>query len=181
MGHSSNVRLFESVGYLCVAVALGCLIAGFGIAIPTIENGSELIDANLAKALGQVVALRLGLVLLVACVIVAAVAYRWTQSRTASTAALIATGLAGLDRIVLSPRVYEAWSRVDLVAGRPLDRLEEATQLAQWHHLTLMATGLAMLGVVLMAQALRRIKASASPSGTATPNHTVQNRERVPA
>lgn len=165
------MRTIALLGQLAIAICLGALAVGFGLVLPMLESGNDLVDPNLAKALGQDIALRLGLVLLIGCGIVAATTPRWVAHRGGTTAALGALALAGLDRILMLPRVYQAWSRVDLVAGRPLDRLQEAQQLAQWHHWLLMGVGVLLVAVLAFsifsgapAAATARAPASKAPA-----------------
>ncbi len=157
------MRAVAAIGYLAVSMALGCLVVGFGVVLPAIEGGTELVDANLANAIAQGIALRLGLVLIAACAVVAIATPRWTHSRGATTLALVAVGLAGLDRLVLIPHLNRAWARADLVAGRPLDRIQEAVELTQWHHGVLVGLGLALIAVALIAQRERRPVQSGVP------------------
>jgi hypothetical protein len=166
LGRIGQLALVGLIGQLAVAVSLGCLVIGFGLVLPMLELGNDLVDLNLAKALGQGIALRLGLVLLIACSIVAVATPRWIEHRAATTAALGAVALAALDRLLMLPRVYQAWSRVDLVADRPHDRLQQAQELAQWHGWLLLGVG-ALLVSVLAFAVLGRIRLAAS---TATPS-----------
>jgi hypothetical protein len=121
------------VGRLALCVGLGVVVVGQGIALPTLEGGSGLVDANLAHSLGRPIADRLGVVLVAACAVATAIAAYFSGDRPATLLGLAATALALFDRALLLPRVHAAWARVDLVAGRPYDRFVEAQALASWH------------------------------------------------
>jgi hypothetical protein len=141
------VRVAAFVGQLAVSLALGALVVGYALTLPLLEQGSELVDPNLGKALGHGIALRLGLLILVASAITAVVARRWTQSSIGTTLALSGLVLAALDRVAILPRLYETWARVDLVAGRPAERLADASQLSHWHEGVCVVLALCLLAV----------------------------------
>lgn len=133
------------LGTLALALALGSLVVGHFVLIPTL-GGNDLIDANLARSLAEPLALRCANVVLMACAALAVVVRPWLRHALALSLGLIALAIAGLDRVALLPRMQAAWSRVDLVAGRPVDRVVEAQQLQQLHE-----GALALLGLVLVA------------------------------
>lgn len=144
------MRAATALGQLALAVALGALVVGYGVVLPLLDGGTELVDANLARAIIEDIALRLGLVITGACGLLVISARAWTQSRLASSLALCAFALAGIDRFILMPRMYQAWSRVDMVAMRPLDRVAEAGQLTNGHYWVLLAVALALVGVAFL-------------------------------
>jgi hypothetical protein len=57
------------------------------------------------------------------------VAPRWLTSKLATTAALVSVGIAAANRMLVLPAAYAAWSKADLIAGRPVDRILEAQRL----------------------------------------------------
>ncbi len=148
-------RLLGLVGTLALSVALGSLLVGHLLLIPSLTSDTTLIDPNLARALGEPLARRCGEVLLGACVLLAIVARPWTKQRVATSLGLIAAALAASDRLVLLPRVQQAWSRVDLVARRPAERLADAEQLQQMHDLLLGALLVVVVAIAALTSARR--------------------------
>ena len=121
------------IGMLALALALGAIVVGQALLVPLACSGTSLVDANLARALSEPLALRSGEVALGACVLLSAVAGPWLRHRAGTSLALLATGVAALDRLVILPRVHESWGRVDLVAMRPVDKLEVAAEISMIH------------------------------------------------
>ncbi|WP_146155556.1 hypothetical protein [Enhygromyxa salina] len=140
------MRLTALIGMLALGLALGSIVLGHLILVPALQADTTLVDANLARALAEPLALRTAELALAACVILTAVAQRWLRHGAGTTLALIATGIAGADRLGVLPRVHEAWGRVDLVAMRPQVRIEAAEQLSLVHEVTT-----ASLVVILIA------------------------------
>ena len=136
------------IGILALGLALGSIVLGHGIVVPTMQAHTTLVDANLARALSEPLALRTAELCLAAAVIVAAVARGWLRHRAGTTLGLLAVGIAGTDRFVILPRVHEAWARVDLVAMRPIARIDAAEQLSTIHDA---ATGVLLLVLVAIA------------------------------
>jgi len=83
-----------------------------------------------------------------------AITPQWLKDKAANSLAL-ATGIVlGIDRFVLVPRAQEAWSKVDLVASRPLENLELAQAHEQAHDAAIyLAAGL--LTTFLIYRAVR--------------------------
>lgn len=145
------VRPAVLIGILALGLALGSIVLGHVIVIPTLQADTTLVDANLARALGEPLALRTAELCLIAAVILAATARPWLRHHAGATLGLLAAGLAATDRFVLLPRVHEAWARVDLVAMRPAARIETAEQLSMTHELTVAVTVLVLIGVAVLA------------------------------
>jgi hypothetical protein len=145
------VRPTVLIGILALGLALGSIVLGHAIVIPTLQADTGLVDANLARALGEPLALRTAELCLIATVILAATARPWLRHHAATTLGLLAAGLAALDRFVILPRVHEAWARVDLVAMRPVARVESAEQLSMVHELAVAVIVLMLIGVAVLA------------------------------
>jgi hypothetical protein len=133
---------------LALGLALGSIVLGHSILVPTLRADTSLVDANLARALAEPLALRTAEVALGACMVLAAVAHRWLRHRAGTSLALLAVGVAGVERFGLLPRLHVAWSRVDLVAMRPQAKVAVAEQLSTIHH-----AAIATLIVLLLATA----------------------------
>lgn len=138
-------RVALSIGLLAVASALGALVAAELVVAPGLGAATGYIDANLAKTLTAPMHLRCAQIAFVACVVLALCAPRMIASRAGTTAALCAVGCVSLYRFVMLPRLYEAFARADLVAGRPEARIADAAHLADQ---TLMLAG--ALGALLV-------------------------------
>jgi predicted secreted protein len=141
------------LGFLAVATALGALVVGRAVVLPEMAQ-PELVDANLAKALSAPLHTRLAEVVLAAHLVLAAIAGRWFGARWPTTIALVLVGGSGLHRFIVLPALYTAWSRADLVAGRPVDQLLAADRL-QLQELALVAA-MVVLHCVLLIAASRR-------------------------
>jgi len=83
--------------------------------------------------------------------------------------ALLATVLAGLDRLFVLPRLHSAWSQVDLVANRPLDRLAEARLLSQQHVWVVAGIGVCLLTVSILAEYARPMRSAPASAPTPPP------------
>jgi hypothetical protein len=151
------------LGLLAVATALGALVVGRAVVLPEMAQ-SELIDANLAKALSAPLHARLAEVVLAAHLVLAAVGGRWFGARWPTTIALLLVGASGMHRFVLLPALYAAWSRADLVAGRPVEHLA-AADLLQLQELALVAA-MVILHCVILIAASRRFPATPEPAPT---------------
>ncbi len=138
------------LGTLALALALGSLVVGHFVLIPALGSNA-LIDANLARSLAEPLALRCASVVMVACAALALLVRPWLRHTLALSLGLIAVAIAGLDRVALLPRMQAAWSRVDLVAGRPVDRVVEAQQLQQLHEGALALLALVLVGMLVVA------------------------------
>lgn len=147
------------LGTLALALALGSLVVGHLLLIPALASDTSLIDANLARTLAEPLAIQCGTLLALACVVLAALAQPWLQHTLGLSLSLVAVAIAALDRLALLPRLQAAWSRVDLVAGRPIERVTEAQQLQQTHQIALMLLLIALVGVAVLATWKRPTKA----------------------
>jgi hypothetical protein len=145
------VRLAALLGTIALCVAIGAVTIGYGVVLPTLGAQTHLIDANLSRALAEPIALRLAEILLGASIVLALAAPCWLKGRLGTTLALALVMATTANRVLMAPAVYAAWARVDLVAGRPMDRLARAQELAQ-DQLWLVASTLALLlGLVWLA------------------------------
>ncbi|MFO7565804.1 MAG: hypothetical protein R6X02_24390 [Enhygromyxa sp.] len=139
------------IGILALGLALGSIVLGHVILVPTLQADTSLVDANLARALGEPLALRSAELCLIGAVILAAIARPWLRHHVGTTLGLLAAGLAATERFVILPRVHEAWARVDLVAMRPAARIETAEQLSMIHELAVAAIALVLIAVAVLA------------------------------
>ena len=144
------MRLLSSIGLLSLCVGIGAIVIGHGVAVPALAEGHSLLDANLARALADPMRLRVAEFVLGASIVMAAVVPRWLGQATATTIALLGVGLAAAQRVVLIPRMHEAWAGVDLVARRPLERIVEAERLTFVHESVLAASLVALLALLLV-------------------------------
>mgnify|MGYP007032564521 FL=1 len=155
------------IGTLALATALGGVLLAELVVVPGLELQAHLIDANLAKALTGPLHLRQAEVVLASVLVLAAVVPRWLTSTVATTAALLSVALAAGLRLALLPSVYTAWSRVDRVAGRPVERIVEAERLSDLAGWLSLATLLVLGGIAWIATGTAtRSKVSAKPSTT---------------
>jgi hypothetical protein len=131
--HSWDVRPCSLIGLTALALIVGTLAIGRGVLIPMVEGRPDLLDANLAKALAEPIHTRIADVL--GCAAVAlSFAARW-----ATTLALLLLGFSAWYRIHVVPSLYVAWSHVDLLAGRPTERLHAADALVEYELVALAA------------------------------------------
>jgi hypothetical protein len=142
------MRLAAFIGTLALATALGAVLLCELVVVPGLATQTHLVDANLATALTGPLHLRMGEIVLAAALVLAAVVPRWLGSRRASALTLLTLFVAAVQRVFVVPAVYAAWSRVDRVAGRPVERLLEAQRLTDQAHwvaaaMLLLLTGLA--------------------------------------
>ena len=105
-------------------------------------------------------ALRSAELCLAAAVVVAAVARLWLRHHVGTTLGLLAVGLAATDRFVILPRVHEAWARVDLVAMRPVARLDAAEQLTAIHDGAVGVLIVVLIAVAVLASWRRELSPS---------------------
>lgn len=141
------------IGTLAAALLIGAIAVGQFIALPALA-ASPLLDANLAKAVAGPLALRFADVIFAASAVLALAAPKWIASRAGTTLALVLTGAALANRLLLVPHLGRLWTRVDLVAGRPADLLAEAQRWAD--HQQWLLVGMLVLAVVLVGLATRR-------------------------
>lgn len=141
------MRLADLVGLLALATLLGALMVGQWLVIPLLHDATH-VDANLARALAAPLELRAADLALVGAALAALVAPWWIEHRLASTVGLLVAAGTAAHRFVLLPRAQQAWTRVDLVSERPVDRFELA-QAAQTQDDRLVV--LVLAGAVLLA------------------------------
>ena len=139
------------LGTLALALALGSLVVGHLLLIPALAGNTDLIDANLARTLAEPLALECATLIGFACVALAGLAKPWLKHTLGLSVSLVAVAIAALDRLALLPRMQAAWSRVDLVAGRPVERVREAEQLQQTHEIALILLLVALVSLVVLA------------------------------
>jgi hypothetical protein len=142
---------------LALGLALGSIVLGHMILLPMLRADTTLVDANLARALAEPLALRTAELGLAACVVLAAVAHHWLRHRAGTTLALLAVGIAGVERFGLLPRLQVAWARVDLVAMRPQAKIVVAEQLGTIHHAALAALIVLLLAIAGLASLNREV------------------------
>lgn len=118
-----------------------------------LAHGHTLVDANLARSLAEPLHLRLAEIGLGATLAAFVLVPRWTRSRVAAALAMVLVVSMALWRALLVPALYAAYARVDLVAGRPLDRLQEVERLDDLESAAVSA--MALLFVALAWAALR--------------------------
>lgn len=110
---------------------MGAQLVGRVVVLPELAAQSNLIDANLIVSLSEPLHLRLAEVVLAAHLLIAASAGRWLEARWATSVALVLVGLSGLQRFVILPAMYGAWSMADLVAARPIEHVLTGDRM-QW-------------------------------------------------
>lgn len=143
------------IGIVALGLALGSIVLGHLILVPTLRGEATLVDANLARALAEPLALRTAELTLAACVALAAVTHRWLGHRAGTSLALLAVGVAGVERFGVLPRLHLAWGRVDLVAMRPQAKLVVAEQLSSIHHAAIAAMIVLLLAIAALASSNR--------------------------
>lgn len=178
------MRLLDAIGRSVLAITLGAIVVGHVFVVPMLASPSPLLDANLARAIAAPIELRIADVVAFGSVLTACVVPRWTERHVATTLALVAIALAGLDRLLVLPRLHEAWARTDLVAMRPLSHLEAAQTLSTQHYWIVFGIGVCLASVSLLAELARMptvdqarrkallAKASESPSRAQTQTQT---------
>lgn len=149
---ATRVRLTAFLGLLALAAVLGALAIGHGLLLPGLA-AAPLVDPNLARALTAPLSLRLGDVLVGGGLVLVCTTPRWICSRVATTAALLLAGAALAHRWLLLPHLGRLWSRVDLVAARPVDLLADAERWTHYQNILLLCMGL--LALLLAALAAR--------------------------
>ena len=163
-------RVAAFLGVLGLAAAVGALAVCDLALIPALTGEHPLLDPNQAVSIRGPIHLRCAEIALVGIVVAALAVPRWLGSRLATTVSLMAIACAAFSRFMLLPRVYEAWSRVDLVAERPAQRFVDAQELAGqtlWIDGTLAA--LLVLLVGLAASRCRRIEPTPAPAPQPAP------------
>ncbi len=149
------------LGLLACTAALGAQLVGRGVVLPELAAQSDLIDANLVASLSEPVHLRLSELVLAAHLLIAASANRWLESRWATSVALVLVGLSGVQRFIILPTMYGAWSMADLVASRPIEHVLMGERM-QWQDN--IVVGLMTLGqLALLAAAARMMRPQVEP------------------
>jgi hypothetical protein len=151
------VRPVALIGSLALSLALGAIVVGHLILLPQLHGAhvGALIDPNLARALGEPLALRSSEILLASALVLAIVISKWMGQRLPGPIALATAGLAAADRLFILPRMHEAWARVDIVARRPVDHLVMAEQLGSIHLGMILAALVLLLALVAFSVARR--------------------------
>jgi len=163
------MRLLDAIARCVLAITLAAVIVGHGFIVPLLTAESPLLDANLSRAIASPIELRICDIVVFGCLLTACVVPRWTERHVATTLALLATVLAGLDRLFVLPRLHSAWSQVDLVANRPLDRLAEARLLSQQHVWVVAGIGVCLLTVSILAEYARPMRSAPASAPTPPP------------
>ncbi len=159
-----SLRPAACLGLVVVATALAALVLGRFVVVPMLAHGHTLVDANLARSLAEPLHLRLAEIGLGATLGAFVLVPRWTRSRLAAALAMVLVIGMALWRALLVPALYAAYARVDLVAGRPLDRLHEVQRLDDLESAAVSA--MALLFVALAWAALRVDGLASTPSET---------------
>jgi hypothetical protein len=149
-----------------VATALAALVLGRFVVVPMLAHGHTLVDANLARSLAEPLHLRLAEIGLGAALLAFVLVPRWTRSRVAAALAMVLVIGMALWRALLVPALYAAYARVDLVAGRPLDRLQEVDRLDDLESAAVSAMALLF---VALAWAALRVDGIVEPAVASTP------------
>lgn len=155
------------LGLLVSAIAIAAIGLGRFVVLPMMVRAHALVDANLARTLAGPIHFRLAEITLAATLVAFVVLPRWTRSRIAAALAMLLVVGAAAWRAVMLPALYTAWSRVDLVAGRPVDRMQAATALDGYEQAVSLAL---MFGFIATAWvALRTTEAPTPAPATAKP------------
>ena len=117
------------LGLLVSAIAISAIGLGRFVVLPMMARAHALVDANLARSLAEPIHFRLAEITLAATLVAFVVLPRWTRSKLAGGLAMTLVVGAAAWRAVMLPALYVGWSKVDLVAGRPIDRMQAATTL----------------------------------------------------
>ncbi len=157
-----TLRPAACLGLLVMAIAIAAQLLARFVVLPMLARADALVDANLAKALAQPVHFRLAEITLAAALVAFVLLPRWTKSKLAGVLAMVLVTGTALWRAMLLPALYDAWARVDLVAGRPIDRLRAAEQLAGYEEAVGLGLGLLFAAVAWVA--LRDTSVGAAPT-----------------
>jgi len=153
------VQTVPILGVLALAATLGAVLVGYGVLLPGLQHAA-LIDANLSHALAQPLYLRVGEIVLVASIALAAVVPKWAPTKRATPVALALAGAAAVHRLFILPAQGEAWARVDAVAQRPMEAFQAAQSWSDYH--VLMTVVMTALLLVLVGLTIRRTGLSES-------------------
>jgi hypothetical protein len=157
------------MGLLVASLAVAAIGLGRFVVLPMLVRAHALVDANLARTLAQPIHFRLAEITLAMTLVAFVLLPRWTRSRLASAIATVLVAGAAAWRAMLLPALYGAWSKVDLVAGRPVDRLQAATQLDGYEQAASLSIMFGLLAVSWIA--LRTgMSVAKSPAPAPAPN-----------
>lgn len=140
-------RALHVCATVLIALAFGGLVVS-ALVIPGLTDASTLVDANLARTLAAPLELRASGIVALSCLGVVGVVASWLSTRWAQALAVLTAIVAIADRMVVLPRLHKAWTLVDLVAMRPLDRVEEAGRLVALHHGLGLLVGAGLVGLL---------------------------------
>jgi hypothetical protein len=155
------------MGLLVASIAVASIGLGRFVVLPMLVRAHALVDANLARTLAQPIHFRLAEITLAMTLVAFVLLPRWTKSRIAGALATMLVAGAAAWRAMLLPALYAAWSKVDLVAGRPVDRLQAATQLDGYEQaasLSIMFGLLAVSWIGLRTAATMRVVKAPAPN-----------------
>jgi hypothetical protein len=169
-------RALHVCATVLIALAFGGLVVS-ALVIPGLTDASTLVDANLARTLAVPLELRASGVVALSCLGVVGVVASWLSTRWAQALAVATALVAIADRMVVLPRLHKAWTLVDLVAMRPLDRVEEAGRLVALHHGLGAVIGAGLVGLLwLSTRALSTATATArQPAATTSATPTADD------
>lgn len=158
------------LGLLVTSIAISAIGLGRFVVLPMMVRAHALVDANLARTLAQPIHFRLAEITLAATLVGFVVLPRWTRSRIASGLSVSLVLGAAAWRAAMLPALYAAWSKVDLVAGRPVDRMQAATALDGYEQAVslalmfgLLATAWVALRNIIVAEP-RKVAVDATPA-----------------
>lgn len=173
-----HMKPLSVLGLLACAAAMGAQLVGRGVVLPELAAQTDLIDANLIASLSEPVHLRLSELVLAAHLLIAASANRWLESRWATSVALVLVGLSALQRFVVLPTMYGAWSMADLVAARPIEHVLVGERM-QWQDNMLVA--LMTLGQLALVVAAARMMRPVSRTADVPVESSAPQAAAVPA
>lgn len=146
-----TLRPAACLGLLVTAIAIASIAIGRFVVLPMLVRAHALVDANLARTLAQPIHFRLAEITLGATLLAFVVLPRWSKSRIAGGLSVSLVLGAAAWRAALLPALYGAWSKVDLVAGRPLDRLQAANALDGYEQAASLALMFGLLATAWVA------------------------------
>ena len=166
------------MGLLVASIAAASIGVGRFVVLPMLVRAHALVDANLARTLAQPIHFRLAEITLAMTLVAFVLLPRWTRSRIAGALATMLVAGAAAWRAMLLPALYGAWSKVDLVAGRPVDRMQAATQLDGYEQAASLAI---MFGLLAMSWIALRTGMATSATAPAQASVALANPSRMSA
>jgi hypothetical protein len=139
------------LGLLVTSIAISAIGLGRFVVLPMMVRAHALVDANLARSLAQPIHFRLAEITLAATLVAFVVLPRWTRSRIAGGLSVSLVLGAAAWRAAMLPALYAAWSKVDLVAGRPVDRMQAASTLDGYEQAVSLALMFGLLATAWVA------------------------------